>query len=246
VSLDSEWPNDLPDCVRRYFTFALGDTAVPPRRALIRSRGTFAVRPDAWAPFRATQLICTLPPQFRWDARIRLMGMLPVRVRDSYAHGEGAMRATIARVIPILDQHGSPELAAGALQRFLAEAVWLPTALLPREGISWSAIDDRHARVTITDERTTVSLDVEFGARGEIETVAALRHRAVKGAFELTPWRGVHREYRDVDGVLIPTSGEVAWVLPDGAVPYWRGTLTDVTYDRSSKQPALPPVPPAP
>ena len=28
----------------------------------------------------------------------------------------------------------------------------------------------------------------------------------------------------------VPLDGEVAWMLPEGAKPYWRGHTTEITY----------------
>ena len=33
------------------------------------------------------------------------------------------------------------------------------------------------------------------------------------------------------DGMLVPVDGEVAWLLPEGALPYWRGTITALRYE---------------
>jgi hypothetical protein len=221
----------LPPPVARYFAFALSPEQRIIAGAHLRFTGTFAAKPNAWAPFTAEQEVRAVPPGFVWDARIAMMPVAAVRVRDSYVLGEGAMRAAAAAIIPVVNQHGTPEMAAASLQRFLAEAVWLPTALLPREGLSWSAIDDTSARVALTDGPTTVSLDVTFGPRGEIERISTMRYRDVKGTPVLTPWVGHHTDYERLDGMMIPTSGDVAWVLPGGPEPYWRGRLVAATFD---------------
>jgi hypothetical protein len=31
--------------------------------------------------------------------------------------------------------------------------------------------------------------------------------------------------------MLVPLDGEVAWLLPEGAKPYWRGHITEIDYD---------------
>jgi hypothetical protein len=231
VAFDVARLEGLPPPVARYFTFAL-----PPGRPIIaaahlRFSGTFATKPNAWVPFTAEQDVRATPPGFVWDARIAMMPVVPVRVRDSYVGGAGAMRGVAAAVIPVVNQHDTPEMAAASLQRFLAEAVWYPTALLPREGLSWSAVDDTTARVTLTDGPTTVSLDVAFGSRGEIDRVSTLRYRDDKGSLVLTPWVGHHADYERIGGMMIPTSGEVAWVTPTGPKPYWRGRLEAATFD---------------
>jgi uncharacterized protein DUF6920 len=223
----------LPQCVARYLEFALGADRRPIRRAHLRFTGTFAAKPNAWAPFRAEQDITPVPPGFVWDARIRVMGPVSVRVRDSYSGGVGTMRATVAGVFRIVHQRGTPEMAAASLQRFLAEAVWVPTALLPSDALSWSEIDDTTARVTLTDRGTTVSLDMTFGPRDEIVGTSGMRYRDVKGTPVPTLWVGEHRDYERIDGVMVPASGEVGWVLPDaGRTPYWRGRLVEVKFDR--------------
>ena len=221
----------LPAPVVRYFTFALtpGQRAI--RRAHLRFDGTFAAKPDAWAPFTADQDVSARPPGFVWDARIAMMPVVPVRVRDSYVGGEGSMRAAVASLVSMTDQHGTKEMAEAALQRFLAEAVWLPTALLPRDGLVWSPIDDSNARVTLTDGATTVSLDAHFAPSGGLESTSTMRYRDVDGTPVLTPWVGHHTDYVRMDGMMIPTRGEVAWVLPEGPVPYWRGRIVEARFD---------------
>jgi len=221
----------LPAPVARYLTFALSPGQRLIARAHIRSSGTFAAKPNAWARFTADQEVRTAPPEFVWNARIAMLPLVPVHVRDRYVGGEGSMRAAVAGIVPMVNQHGTPELAAASLQRFLAEAVWYPTVLLPGNGLSWSAIDDRNARVTLTDGPTTVSLDVTFGAAGEIETISAMRYRDVKGTPILTPWVGHHRDYTRLSSMMIPTSGDVAWVPPTGPEPYWRGRLVAATFE---------------
>ena len=222
----------LPPPVARYFAFALPGDRRPIRRARLRFAGTFARRPNEWTRFTAEQHVSADPPAFVWDARIDMAPLVSVRVRDSYVGGTGAMCARLGTIVPVVDQHGTPEMAAASLLRFLAEAAWLPTALLPRDGLSWTAIDDSSARVTLTDGPTTVWMDVQFGSHGEIATVFALRHRDVNGTPVLTPWVARHSDYAPVDGMMIPTSGEVAWLLPEGRTPYWRGRVVEATYRR--------------
>src|SRR5207249_11032068 len=85
--------------------------------------------------------VSTDPPGFVWDAAIRVAPFLSVRVRDAYIRGAGSMQGRLAAVVTVVDQRDRPELNAGALQRYLAEAVWFPTALLPGQGVAWQAVD---------------------------------------------------------------------------------------------------------
>jgi hypothetical protein len=220
----------LPDPVMRYFEFALTPGQSVVRTARLRQTGEFAMRPDSWSPFTAVEYVSVGPPGFLWDARIRMAAVMPFYVRDGYVAAEGAMYGTLAGILPVVNQRGTPVMASGELLRYLAEAVLFPTALLPRDGISWTSLADNTARVTLADGATTVSCEVDFGERGEIERISAMRYRDVGGTFELTPWVGHWSDYRRVDGMMVPTSGAVEWVLPEGSFPYWRGRIVDVHY----------------
>lgn len=213
---------DIPPPVRRYFRAVLRDGQPLIRSVRVTQAGQFRSRETSdveagWRPFRATQVFSTDPPEFVWDARIRMAPLLTVRVRDGYVGGKASMFGALLGLVPILRASDGPELRAGALQRYLAESVWFPTALLPRPGLSWSPLDDTHAKATITDGGTTVSLDFEFGPGGEIvSTRTAGRPRSAPGAaggFVTLPWGGRYRDYGQRSGVRVPAESEVYWVV---------------------------------
>jgi hypothetical protein len=85
-------------------------------------------------PFSATQRVVIRRPGFVWDARIRSGPGIWIHVRDALVQGEGVLQAALFGAIPVADLRGSSELTQGELMRFLAEAAWYPTALLPGQG----------------------------------------------------------------------------------------------------------------
>ncbi|HEX5829786.1 MAG TPA: DUF6544 family protein [Gemmatimonadaceae bacterium] len=220
----------LPAPVRRYFIYALTPGQRLVRSARVEQEGEFAQRAGTWDRFTATEHFAVRPPGFVWDATIRMMPLLGVRVRDSYVDGVGTVDARVAGAMPAAHLHGTREVAEAALQRYLAEAVWLPTALLPSAGVGWTGIDDASARATITDQGLAVSVTFHFGADGEIVGTSAERYRDVSGAPEPTPWVGRFWDYERIHRMMVPRRGEVAWVLGGERVPYWRGAVRDVAY----------------
>jgi hypothetical protein len=229
-------PDDLPAPVERYFAFALPSRMDRIYSARIRWTGEFQMRPGAgWSAFDAEQDFTAFPPGFVWDARIRMMPLVPVRVRDSYMAGQGTMLGKVGGLVTVVNQSGSPEMASSALTRWLGEAVWFPTALLPRatrdDGVQWEAIDDTTARATIRDGASEASADFHFAPTGEITSMTALRYRDVNGASVLTPFEGRYRDYERRDGIMIPMHAEVAWLLPKGRFAYWRGHPAEVRYN---------------
>lgn len=226
---------ELPAPVARYFAFAVPAGKPPIRSARIRWTGEFQSRPGGgWSPFTANQRFTSSPPGFVWDASIRMIPLLPVRVRDSYVAGEGRMLGRVGGVLPVVEEGGTAEVAAGALTRWLGEAVWFPTALLPGGSVRWEAVDDSTARATVTDRGKSVSAEFHFAASGEIAAMTAMRYRDVGGKGVLTPFEGRYGAYGRRDGVMIPLSAEVAWLLPEGRFPYWRGQPAEVEYGHGS------------
>jgi len=116
--------------------------------------------------------------------------------------------------------------------RFIAEAPWYPTALLPSQGVQWEAVDDTSAKATLKDGETTLTLLFRFHENGLIGSVRAeARGRTVAGKVIPTPWEGRWSNYELRDGMYIPLEGEVAWLLPDGPKPYWRGKIIKIHYE---------------
>lgn len=229
VSFDDS--DDLPAPVAAYFRFALKNGEARIRTATIRHTGEFRLN-DRWTPFTSIQHFSTCPVGFVWDANMKMTPFLNIRVRDSYQNGRGAMTAKVLSLISMVDAHDDPNLDAGSLMRYLAELVWLPTALLPSERLKWTPIDDRRALATLSDGDTTVSLEFRFNERGEINRFfAPARVYSTKGDSKSFHWAGRLWNYQERHGMMIPLEGEVSWQMPEGNEPYYKGTIVDVQYD---------------
>ena len=219
----------LPAPAARYFRRVLRDGQPLVRSAVVTTDAEFFIN-DAWRPLQATQVFVTSPAGFVWDARISLAPFMPAYVRDSYAAGTGTMTASLLGVYSLVDQSAIPELNAGALQRFLGEAIWLPTALLPSASVVWTARDDLSATVTLTDRGTSVSLLYRIDPDGLMTSISGDRYKESNGTYTLQPWQIHCAEHAERDGMTIPLWCEVAWLDGSRAEPYWRGRITSVSY----------------
>lgn len=230
----SEEIADLPPPVQRYFRAVLPEGHPVVRGARLAHQGTFnlGTSSERWLPFVSTQVVVTSPPGFDWDAKVRMGPGAHVFVHDAYVDGEGILLAKLLGLVGVADLRGTPEMAQGELLRFLAETPWYPTALLPRQGVTWEAIDERSARATLQDKGTRASMTFTFDDQGLIDAGRAEeRFRAVGDAMVPTPWQTRLGGYQERDGISIPTEGEVGWELPGGYHPYWRGTISEVSFE---------------
>lgn len=226
-----ELPSDLPAPVARYFEFATTPGQPRIRSARVRWAGELQVPGGrGWAPFRAVQHFSVQPPGFVWDATIRVAPMLTVRALDRYVAGRADSDARVAALVSLGGARSTPQTSAATLMRHLAERVWLPTALLPADGVTWTELDERSARASLTDRGTSVSVDFQFGPSGEITGFSGQRHRELDGQSVLTPWRGRMHDYVRAAGVMVPMAAEVEWVLPEGPMPVWRGAPIGIGY----------------
>jgi hypothetical protein len=217
----------VPEPAARYLRRSLPTRQPPPGIARIGHEGEFRMG-ESWKPFRSTEVIA-VAPGFLWDARIRVAPLVDVYVRDSYIGGTGSMQAAIAALVPVVNQRGGAALNEGALQRYLAEAIWLPAALLPRHGVRWEAIDSARARATLVHGPTSVSLEFTFNDAGEIvRSFTPARMREVGGRYEPTPWSARSWNCQERCGMRIPLEAEVAWHIQGEPQPYWRGRITSI------------------
>jgi hypothetical protein len=224
----------LPAPVQRYFRRVLKDGQPVVAGVRVKHSGSFNIDEKAsrWKPFTSDQRVVTRRRGFDWDGRVAMMPGLRVHVHDAFVAGEGTLQASFLGVFPLVNLRGTEEVAEGELMRYFAETVWFPTALLPGQGVRWKGVDDRSARGVLVDGAITVSMLFTFNEQDLIDTVRAdARGRTVGGQVVPTPWHGRFWNYAERGGMRVPLDGEVAWVLPEGPKPYWRGRIKEIAYE---------------
>jgi hypothetical protein len=224
----------LPAPVQRWLGAVLVDGQPLVMAATFEHTGTFNLGEgrEKWRPFTSRQRVITQRPGFLWDARIRIVPGLSVRVHDAYVAGEGVLHASMFGLISVANLSGSGDIAHGELMRYVAEAAWYPTALLPSQGVQWTAVDDDSALATLVDGTYSLTMLFRFGAGGLLTSIRAeARGRNVGDATVPTPWECRFADHEMHDGMRVPMTGEVFWILPEGSQPYYRGRITKLAYE---------------
>jgi hypothetical protein len=227
VAIGDEALADLPAPVARYLRLAL-----PVRKAIhqVRITQTGTLRTDAtverWMPFEADHLAVPAATGFIWNARVQIAPLLHVRVRDALIDGTGSGQVSLMSAVTVSAATGGLEMNSGSLHRYLAEAVWYPSALLPSSRLQWTPIDETKALATLTNDRVSVSLEFRFADSGEVIGIyTPARWGTFSGGYRQVPWEGHFRDYQERDGVLVPTHGEVGWYIDDQWRVVWKGTV---------------------
>ena len=226
----------LPPPVQRYFRQVLTDGQPIIVSANIEMTGTINMSATAeqWKPFTSRQRVVTRRPGFLWDAQVFMFLGLPAYVEDSYIAGRGRLIAKLLGLFTVAAAQGEGEIARGEFMRYFAESPWYPTALLPSQGLRWEAVDDASAKATLIDGPITLNLLFCFNDAGLITSVHAEARGAgagKDGVMVMLPWDSAFSDYQPQGGMLIPMTGEAAWVRPEGRKVYFVGHVKTLSHE---------------
>ena len=224
----AEGLDTLPPPVARYLRMAL-PLGQAIRFVRITQIGTLRtdVGNDRWMAFDAEHFAAPHANGFVWNARVAIVPLLHIRVRDAFVDGQGSGQVSLLSAFTVSAAAGTPEMNSGSLHRFLAEAVWYPTALLPSSKLRWSPVDGNKAIATLTDHGVSVSLEFRFADNGEVTGIhTPARWGRFGGGYQQRPWEGHFRNYQRRGDIIVPMDGEVGWYLGDQWHAVWKGTVT--------------------
>jgi len=225
---------DLPEPVEKYFRYALTDGQSFIRTSWLEQTGELKIAPESndWSTFKATQIISQDAASFLWDAKISMAPFFHVRVADSLIDGAAAGNVYLMSAISIARDKDKAELNSAALYRYLAEAVWHPTALLPQSGVVWESVDENRAVAHFTKFNISISLEFIFNNAGQIVGIYTRdRYGKFADGYFKYPWQGRFSDYKEFDGMKIPARGEVGWHLPNGWWLFWKGQIVDANFE---------------
>lgn len=225
--------NDLPKPVKIYLGKVLPVGLHKIGSVALEQKGKFNVGKEqpSWFDFSAQQQVSISNSSFIWDAKINFFPGISFFVIDAYLQGYGLLKVKLMGLFPLIKKENIPAIDRSELIRYLAEAVWYPTALLPGNNLKWQALDDSSAIAHLINKDIEIALQFNFNRDGFVESVISHdRARTVADEYIPTSWIGYWDDYRNEDGMLIPHKGEVAWIIDDSVKTYWKGEITTIKY----------------
>ena len=217
----------LPEPVRRYFRAAIAPGTPLAAAVRLEMRGSIKLG-GRWLPFRARQVLA--PHRgFVWAARVA-GGVFAGS--DQYIDGRGWMDWRMLGVIPVVHA-GGPDVSRSAAARAGAEAIWIPTALLPRFGVTWTADDETHltAHHRVDDVDLTVQYTLDDRARLRAVQFDRWGDPTNTKAWGLYPFGLDTSASATFHGLTVPQEGRVGWFhgADRWAVgEFFRFTITDL------------------
>lgn len=217
----------LPAPVQRWLrTSGVVGTAIP-TTVRLSQEGEFRLGANKpWMPFHATQHYTTNPPGYLWQVSMRMFPLIDVAGRDRYFEGTGEIEMRLASIIPVARASGG-NLDRASLLRYLNEMMWFPAAaILPN--ISWEAIDDTHARATLTDADRSVSAIFVFDDQDRLIDMTAERWNDSEQTER--PWSTPLSAWGEFEDIVVPIAGIGRWGAGEDIYDYIRLRITDLTY----------------
>lgn len=195
---------DLPEPVARYFRTAIAPGTPLARTARIAMRGR--IKLNRWVGFRGGEVISPTEG-FVWAVRTG-----PISGFDCYVDGRGEMRWKIFGLVPVMTAEG-PDITRSAAGRAAGEGVWIPTALLPRFGTRWHALDDSHIVSVQTVGREEITCEHTLDEHGHIVMTRFDRWGDPDRTehFGVHPFGAEHTAFATFGGLTIPVAGRAGW-----------------------------------
>lgn len=184
---------------------------------------------NEWYTGSADQLFTTKEPAFNWFSNIKMNPILSAAGRDKFVNGKGEMLIKLIAMIPVADSKNNSKTNQAALQRYLAEMVWFPSAAISPY-ISWEGINDSTAKAIMQVNGTTGSGTFYFSSIGQFKKFTALRFKDENDA-RPTQWqvKAISTELRN--NVLIPTKCEASWMVNDSNWTWLKLSISDIQYN---------------
>lgn len=196
----------LPDPVMRYFHAAIAPGAPLARAATLAMQGRLKLN-GRWMPLRARQV---LAPHQGLVWRARVAGV--ITGSDRLAEGHGVMDWKLLGLFPVAHDEGE-DIARSAAGRGAGEAMWLPTALLPRFGVRWDATGDNDLTAFLSGNGVDTTLHLHTDRHGHPEWVRFDRwgDPDQTGTWGLHPFGFQVTGTRTFGPLTIPSSGSAGW-----------------------------------
>lgn len=156
---------------------------------------------------------------------------IPFEGFDSYNDGTGSMKGIIAKMITLFDQKGK-DMDRACLVTVLAECFIIPNVAL-QSYITWEAIDEIHAKATISWHGVSASGIFTFDKDGKVLSFKTGDRTAtdMKGVSRQADWSGIYSDYKVVNGVMQPTVLQSIWHFPEGDSIYFNENKAGVTIE---------------
>jgi hypothetical protein len=226
---------DLPEPARRFFNFAIQPGARLSTVVEIRMGGELSLgskQGPEYRPMRAEQVLAP-PHGLVWQVKVG-RGAMRLSGSDGMTANRSWTRFWLLRLVPVVRVGGDADHLRSSFARVVAEAAfWAPAFLLPRPGVSWTALDQDTARATVAHGGLQQEVEIRVDASGRPVWVSMPRwsNANPERVFRVQPFGGELSDFRDVSGYRLPfrVDGGNFFGTAD-YFPFYRARVTSIQF----------------
>lgn len=216
----------LPAPVQRYLRRNLDDGA--PHLSCVRLRESGNLRErlgQPWTEYEAEQYVVASTPALVWYARLRPFPFVWVDHRELLCQGRAHVLAKIFSTLGSVDRDDDATRRE-LLLRWMVDLVYLPSAMLAREGLTWTALDDTRAELRVREGELEVRGVFHFDEQGDVVRFETTdRTWTGEGTPSSALWIAEFAEHRKFGTIGVPTRIALRWELDGQTFPYREAKL---------------------
>jgi hypothetical protein len=222
---------DLPEPVQRYFLHAIAPDTPLASSVTLKMQGNFRTKQDKpWLPMQGQERIAA-SKGFVWKAVIG-SGIMQIRGADYYFNRLGKMQFSLWGLLPIVNVHNSNTIRS-SIGRLAAEFIWLPSALLPQQGVQWKVMNDNTIQATLKIDGEPITLTLVISPEGKLLQVTLPRWGQSTDNLPWTyiPFGGKCSKEGTFGGYTIPSQTGVGWwVDTDDYAEFFQATIIEAVF----------------
>lgn len=213
----------LPGLVQSYLRRVLDIDRVFDDCVKVSQVGEFRLGDESsWFPLESVSHVLTSELGFIWKASLNPGSRFTIFARDKLVDGQGFMLMKPAYSRDMEDRTG-PEITTSMLVRYLSEIPWFPSSIVNNRELEWIGEENNSVRVSTKVDDIRASGVFEFDEDGRIVKFSTTeRFQETEEGFTRVPWTLRYSDYKEFDGVEVPSEIEAAWTIDKKSFPYLR------------------------
>ncbi|WP_199317551.1 DUF6920 family protein [Richelia sinica] len=220
---------ELPAPVQRYFSHAITPGTPLATGVKLTMEGKFRASPDKWLTMQGEEILTA--KGFVWKALIG-SGLFHLKGADYYYNGAGKVEFKIWGLIPFVKAINT-DTTRSSIARCGGELFWLPSALLPQQGVSWQAINDDTIQASFQIDGEPVNLTLLIDENGKVLQAKLPRwgNQTTDKTWSYLPFGGKLSAETTFDGLTIPSEIAAGWyVETDSYYEFFQATIKQAEF----------------
>jgi hypothetical protein len=149
-----------------------------------------------------------------------------------YVEAKATMDIRLFGLFPIVKQSGDIMNKTETVTLFNDMCLMVPTTLIDNR-IRWEPIDSLTTKAIFTNRGISISATLYFNEAGQLINFTSDDRTSISDMKQYRFSTPV-KDYKNMNGINVPTYGEAIWQYPDGEFVYGKFSLQTIQYNRSN------------